>query len=310
MSSLKWIIILILSLTLAAPAQAQFANKSDLLPLPPPSHKKIVTVKLPKKPGGQFMESEPRDLPEIQFFDEAGKSHTLDDFYGKVILVNFWATWCTPCVREMPDISTLQKEFKHKNFKVVAISEDFKGAEEVRAFYKESDISNLGIYIDKKNNFFKELQIVGLPTSIIINSHGKEIARSTGYIKWEDPDLKAYFESLTDGKDYPAEIITLQPPPTPPVAEKEKEKENKKQDAAPKQPQTPVKPVAPKAPTAPAAPKAPSESKSLELPPEAVTVVPQSSLVVNPDAVQKIPDDSPQGNARRPVYQPIDSYRP
>jgi thiol-disulfide isomerase/thioredoxin len=260
---------------------------------------------LEQKPMERFETSAPKALPEIQFFDEVGKPHLFEEFYGKVVLLNFWATWCAPCIKEMPDLSKLQKDFKRKNFKIIAISEDFKGAEEIRAFYKTNELTNLGIYMDKKNALFKELGIVGLPTTIIIDSEGKEVARAMGYIDWENSDLRSFIDKLTDGKTYAPEQITLQPAPT---------------TAAPVAPVTPTAPAAqttappaasqPPAPAAATPPVKAAPTKAAasraDLPPEAITTVPPGSLTVGqPSTVEKISPTSPQYNVRRPVNQPV-----
>jgi len=242
-------------------------------------------------------------VPETEFYDEIGKPHTFEEFYGRPLVVNFWATWCTPCVQEMPDIAQLQKDYKRTNLKVLAISEDFKGADAVREFYKTNQLTNLGLYIDKHNALFNELQIVALPTSYIVDSKGKIVAKLMGSIDWEDKKLHKMLDKLTDGKEYPPEVITL------------------KTNAAPVDP-TPVT-VAPPAP-APVqvitvVPKAIAPSKIIPepqkfpaatntpIPPEAVTSVPSDKIkiMVPPGStVVPITEDSPQAMPRRPMNQP------
>jgi len=251
----------------------------------------------------RFEKSPPKSLPDITFYDEVGKPHTLEEFYGKVVLLNLWATWCAPCTKEMPDLSMLQKSFKRKNFKIIAISEDFKGVDAIREFYKTNEITNLGLYADKRNAIFNTLGIVGLPTSIIINSEGKEVARVMGYVDWESDTLRNFIDKLTDGKSYAPEQVTLQPPPAPEVPEKAVTTVVSTPTTPPAAQAVPTNP-APAAQVTPANPASAAKSAK-ELPPEAITTPPDSSLSVGqPNAVTKIDSSSPQYTERRPVNQP------
>jgi thiol-disulfide isomerase/thioredoxin len=109
---------------------------------------------------GVLEEHEPILVPEdIPFMDENDQPHIFDEFYGQVLLVNFWATWCAPCTQEMPALSKLQRDFKRKNFKVLAISGDFKGVDAIREFYAAHEITNLPIYHDPKNVLSKTFGI-------------------------------------------------------------------------------------------------------------------------------------------------------
>lgn len=311
-----------LLLTVSSPCLAQKEDKSNKIDAKSSNGKEKNTenIVLKQKPMERFEQTKPKDLPEIPFFDERGKARIFEDFYGKVVILNIWATWCAPCVEEMPAISKLQKDFKRKNVKVVAVSEDFKGAEEIRAFYKTYEITNLGIYMDQKNALFNALGIVGLPTSIIIDSNGKEVARAMGYIDWENPELRAFIDSLTDGKSYPPEEITLQPAPSP-IPVEETKPVTPLPSATPPEETTPAAP-APQASTplvtkSPVAPPTPAEKipadlnkilpKRFQLPPEAITTPPANSINIdNSEATtQKIDVNSPQYNVRRPANQPI-----
>ncbi|AIL66112.1 Cytochrome biogenesis protein tlpA [Rickettsiales bacterium Ac37b] len=132
----------------------------------------------------------PQSLPDDYLFDENDKGHLLEEFDGQVVLLTFWATWCTSCLGEMQDLDILQKDFKKKPLKVIAISEDFKGIDVVSDFYKLHEIKYLDKYIDKKGVLFNAFNIIGVPTSIIINHHNKEVARVIGAVDWNDPSLR------------------------------------------------------------------------------------------------------------------------
>lgn len=146
---------------------------------------------------------------DIPFLDENGQPHNFEEFYGQVLLINFWATWCAPCTQEMPAIAKLQKDFKRKNFKVLAISEDFKAVDAIKEFYTTHGITNLPIYQDPKNELAKSLNINMLPTSIVVDAEGNEIARILGSsINWENEEFRQFLTDHTDQK-----VHNMPPPP-------------------------------------------------------------------------------------------------
>lgn len=163
------------------------------------------------KEHARLEETTPTPVPDIPFLDENDQPHIFEEFYGQVVLLNFWATWCTPCVQEMPSLSKLQKDFKRKNFKVVAISQDFKGASVVKEFYDVNDITNLNIYVDPRNTLFKAFSVIGLPTSILIDAEGNEIARIIGIVDWGNEDIRQFILKYTDQKTY---NVPVKPPST------------------------------------------------------------------------------------------------
>jgi thiol-disulfide isomerase/thioredoxin len=128
--------------------------------------------------------------PEIEFLDENQKKHLFEEFEDQVLLVHFWATWCDVCAKELPSLDRLQKDLRKQTFKIIAISEDFKGETTVKEFYKSQNIKNLAIYLDEKNKIFNALNIVGLPTSFIINKEGKIVVRITGVVDWQDEAVR------------------------------------------------------------------------------------------------------------------------
>jgi thiol-disulfide isomerase/thioredoxin len=133
-------------------------------------------------------------LPEIRFQDVEGHDLTLADFRGRVVLLNVWATWCVPCRREMPTLAHLQARLGGKDFAVVALSIDRKGIEAVGDFYKEVGVEKLGIYIDPSANESRELALPGLPTTLLINRAGDEVARKLGEAEWDSPEMVALVE--------------------------------------------------------------------------------------------------------------------
>lgn len=134
----------------------------------------------------------PRALPDIQFIDGDGRDCTLGDFRGKVVLLNVWATWCIPCRKEMPTLDRLQSTLGADGLEVVALSIDRGGLEVVREFYGEAGISRLATYVDASGRAFRELTILGLPTTLLIDRTGREAGRLVGPAEWDAPGTVAF----------------------------------------------------------------------------------------------------------------------
>jgi thiol-disulfide isomerase/thioredoxin len=142
----------------------------------------------------------PVDVTDIGFKDGSGKDLHLSDFKDRVVLLNFWATWCAPCRREMPDLESLQKKYGSKDFLVLALSQDRKGLDAVKAFYAEIGVSNLALYIDQKARTGRKLRVPGLPTTILLGRTGQEIGRLVGPADWFSPEAQKIIEKALAGK--------------------------------------------------------------------------------------------------------------
>lgn len=137
----------------------------------------------------------PLDLPAFTFAGADGKPKSLADFKGKVVLLNIWATWCVPCREEMPTLDKLETKLGGKDFAVVAVNTDKGGTEKAAAFLKETGASRLALYTDPPGKLFSELKAVGMPTTLIIDRNGKEIARLAGPADWASPEAIAVIEA-------------------------------------------------------------------------------------------------------------------
>jgi len=137
----------------------------------------------------------PLDLPEFTFAAADGKSKSLADFRGKIVLLNIWATWCVPCREEMPALDTLETKLGGKDFAVVAVNIDKGGAEKAAAFLKETGATHLTLYTDPSGKLFSTLKAVGMPTTLLIDRDGKEIARLVGPADWASPEAVAVIEA-------------------------------------------------------------------------------------------------------------------
>ena len=126
-----------------------------------------------------------------------GKTATLADFRGHVVLVNLWATWCAPCVKEMPSLERLQA--KLGDLKVLAISEDRQAATVVAPFIEKHGIEGLAIYLDPKNDVDHALAVGGLPTSFLIDRDGRILGELEGAAEWDSPAMVSLIEGYLKG---------------------------------------------------------------------------------------------------------------
>ncbi len=138
----------------------------------------------------------PQILPEIAFTDETGTPSTLDYWRGKFVLLNIWATWCTPCRAEMPIMDRLQSQLGGDNFELVALSIDRAGVGVVRKFFDEIGIGNLRIFIDPTMQTASDLKVFGLPATILVAPDGYELGRLVGPTEWDTPEMIAFLEAI------------------------------------------------------------------------------------------------------------------
>jgi thiol-disulfide isomerase/thioredoxin len=120
--------------------------------------------------------------PGALFEDPAGEPVSLADFRGKPLLVNLWATWCAPCVVEMPTLDALAE--RERDLEVLAVSQDMAGREKVAAFFAEREFGNLEAYLDPSLSLMAELRVDTLPTTILYDAQGREVWRMTGMEDW------------------------------------------------------------------------------------------------------------------------------
>ena len=135
---------------------------------------------------------------ETPFFNAKEEAFTLNALKGQGVVLNFWATWCAPCVREMPALDNLAAKLKDRGVRVVTLAEDRKALELVPPFYTDRGIQNLDIYYDLKSELSRAMSIEGLPTTLLISADGREIGRVQGPLEW-DADVIADYLAKTLG---------------------------------------------------------------------------------------------------------------
>ena len=122
----------------------------------------------------------------LTFLDSKNDEITLDSFKGNLVMLNFWATWCSPCKEEMPSLDLIKKNPKFKNLEILPINVGQDNLEKSQKFFDELNIKNLDIYFDNPITLAKKLSLRGIPTTIIFNKEGKEFARIIGSIDFND----------------------------------------------------------------------------------------------------------------------------
>ena len=140
----------------------------------------------------------PASEAEFQLADGAGTG-TLDEYQGKYVLLNFWATWCAPCREEMPTLSALQTEFGDDSFEVVTLATGRNSPAGIVKFFDEQGITNLPRHQDQKQAIARDMAVLGLPVTVILNPEGEEIARLMGEADWYSDSARAIINALKSG---------------------------------------------------------------------------------------------------------------
>ena len=134
-------------------------------------------------------------VPAFAFFDASQQTKTIEAFKGKVVLLNLWATWCTPCREEMPSLDRLQKDLGSEKFEVVAVSVDKNGFEKAREFLKGIDVKSLAYYADPSARAASQVKAIGMPATLLVDKDGREIGRLMGPAEWDSPEAKRLIEA-------------------------------------------------------------------------------------------------------------------
>ena len=163
------------------------------------------------------MHEAPKPSPPITFEGARGQALSLADFKGKVVVLNLWATWCVSCRKEMPALDRLQAALGGPQFVVVPISIDRGGAETVAKYYAEIDIRDLAIYLDTSGQAIHALGAVGLPTTLIIDRDGREVARVVGPAEWDAPEVVEFLKPIIARQGDPKKWASRIAPPSQPA---------------------------------------------------------------------------------------------
>jgi thiol-disulfide isomerase/thioredoxin len=147
---------------------------------------------------GEFIPvSPPQPAPEVAFTDTEGRPASFADLAGKPVLINLWATWCQPCLKEMPSLQRLQAKLAGR-LTVAAVSQDRAGGKLVNPFVAEQKLQDLKIYLDPKGDVARAFEVRGLPTSIVLDRAGRVVGKVEGPAEWDSDKMIAVVAPLLD----------------------------------------------------------------------------------------------------------------
>ncbi|MFN0114597.1 MAG: TlpA family protein disulfide reductase [Paracoccaceae bacterium] len=141
----------------------------------------------------------PAAVPDIPFLGPDGAEHRLADWQGKVVLVNFWATWCAPCREEMPSLARLQAALGGERFAVLTIATGRNPPAAIDRFFEETGVTDLPRYADPKMELARGMGVLGLPVTVLIGPDGAEIGRLIGGAAWDRPEAVALLRAAMGG---------------------------------------------------------------------------------------------------------------
>ena len=155
----------------------------------------VSSARAAEYPGGFVPANPPVALPDFVFEDAHGQNLTLADFRGRPVLLNLWATWCGPCVQEMPSLDHLQALLQDKNLVVIALDQERDALVRTTSFFQRHDIKNLAIYTDQTGRTSSILHTKSLPMSFLVTADGKMDGFVMGSTDWDAPDMLAFIRA-------------------------------------------------------------------------------------------------------------------
>lgn len=183
---MEFIRAVILYIAVALGANAAAADTATLESLRDGDMKKLV------------FHSVPKPVSQVAFEGEDGGNMTLAEYRGKVVLLNFWATWCAPCRKEMPTLSGLQSALESEDFEVVTLATGRNPPPAMKKFFDEIGVGNLPLHRDPKSKVAREMGVFGLPITMIINRDGVEIARLQGDADWDSDSARNILSAVIE----------------------------------------------------------------------------------------------------------------
>jgi len=142
----------------------------------------------------------PTEVPDGVLVDDKDAEHHLSDWRGKYIVVNFWATWCAPCRKELGSLDRLEGAMGGERFAVLTIATGPNPLPAIQKFYQTEGIAHLPILRDPTQALARPMGVLALPVSVLIDPEGREIGRLVGDAEWDGPDAKALLAEMTTEK--------------------------------------------------------------------------------------------------------------
>jgi DsbE subfamily thiol:disulfide oxidoreductase len=155
------------------------------------------------------------DAPDFILPNLAGETVRLRDLRGKVVLLNVWATWCPPCVEEMPTLETLAARMRGKDFVLLAVSQDER-PKAVKPWVEERGFT-FPVLLDPRGQVGHEYGVTGYPETFVIDRQGRIVNHHAGFRDWADPEIVAALEMLLTTGEWPGEGATASETPAIPV---------------------------------------------------------------------------------------------
>lgn len=189
---MRWIAPAVLYMAAALGANAETA------PLPAAEIAALEALREGHMAKLQFHEA-PRPASDLAFLRADDTESSLAAYDGKILVLNFWATWCAPCLKEMPGLDRLNLALGGDDFAVVTLATGRNSPAGIARFFRDTELQSLTQYRDIKQGIAREMDIPGLPTTVILDRQGREIARMTGDAEWDTPSAKAIVTALING---------------------------------------------------------------------------------------------------------------
>lgn len=144
-----------------------------------------------------LIHAEPKPAVDAEFFNPNGGSATVQDFAGRVTLVNLWATWCPPCIKEMPALDRLRQALADDpRVDVVTVNTERRGRAKAMNFMEDNKLYALEPWSDERSALPRAIGVLGLPTTVILDPEGREIARLQGDAVWDSPEAESLLRRL------------------------------------------------------------------------------------------------------------------
>ena len=133
------------------------------------------------------LHEKPKNLPDLELINKKGNTIIFNDFSSKLTLINFWATWCAPCKKELPELDNLYQQIPRSQVNIVLINIENIKYDKIEKFFNKLKVKNLVSHFDDKLKLTKELKLRGIPITLIVNSDGKEMGRIIGDLNFTNP---------------------------------------------------------------------------------------------------------------------------
>ena len=140
--------------------------------------------------------TDPQPLPQVGLVGMDDAPRALSEFGGKWVVLNFWATWCPPCRKEMPGLGALQTELGGDRFEVVTVASGRNAVPAIEEFFVEAGVTHLTALRDPKGELSRAMGVLGLPVTVILNPEGQEVGRLIGDAEWNAPEARAVLSAL------------------------------------------------------------------------------------------------------------------